>query len=164
MTYMVLLLRHSDKIIRGRTGPTRERDTQNAPATDLNNRGSRGVGRSLRAIAQASLSLFARGPAGDFAITGSRVQKRFHGQAPPQPDSGGPAARTTPVLFDRSVGGAGIAAGVRALQRPWLNPDVSTNCLAKLIICQIVMCRKKCHKYIAGWCRSREALAGQRSS
>ena len=160
---MVLFLRHSDQIIRGRTGPTRERDTQNAPAANLNDSGSAEVGRSLQIIAPASLSLCATGQPDIWALAGPRGQSGLHGQAPAPSDSRSSAPRTTAGMCDQSVGPAGIAAGVKARQRPWLIPDASTHCAAKLIMFRIVMCPKKSRKSIAGWCPSpsRGVLAGR---
>ena|SRR5258708_6323284 len=164
MTHMVLLLRHSDKIIRGRTSPTRECDAQFTPAADLHFRGFGGVGRSLWAIAQTSLPLFTASPTNGFAPAGSRTQGGLYRKACPQFNPEGSAASSAAALFHQSLGGSGLAAGAGAHRRPWLNPGAIENCVAKFTFCRIVMCHKRCLRFIAGWCRnrSREGLSPRR--
>src|SRR5258708_203787 len=156
---MVLLLRHSDKINGGRTSPTRECDAQFTPTADLYFRGPGRVDRPLWVIPQASLPLFRASSASWLAATGSRTQGGLHCEASAEFDPEGSAPSSTARLFHQPVGGAGVAAGAGPHQRPWLNPGTSEKFVAKFTFSRIVMCHKRCLRFIAGWCRSQSRKA-----
>src|SRR6478672_11838966 len=99
---MVLFLSHSDKVIRGRTGPTREPDAQFTPATSLQFRGLGGTDRSLRSVWPTGLPLFATGSASYFAAAGSRGQGGLHRKASPQFNAQGSPAGSTAALLHQS--------------------------------------------------------------
>jgi len=164
MTHKVLLLRHSDEIIRGRTSPTRECDAQFTSTADLHFRGFEGVGRSLWAVAQTGLPLFTASPTSGIAAAGSRTKGGLYRKACPQFNPEGSSAGSAAELFHQSLGGWGLAAWAGPHPRPWLNPGASENCVAKITFCRIVMCHKRCLRFTAGWCRSpsREALSPRR--
>jgi hypothetical protein len=159
MTYIVLYIRQSDEVIPGRTSPTRECDDQFTPTTDLHFRGPGGAHRSLRLISQASLPLSATSSASGCATPCSRTQSGFHRQASSRVGDKGSEAGSTSTLFDQPVGSTGFAARTGPRSGSWLNPDASDNCFAKFIFCRIVMGRKNCLKFTAGWCRSRNPPA-----
>ena len=150
---MVLLLGHSDQVIRGRTSPTREPDAQSTGRTVLPDRGSGAAYCSVRSVAQASLSLFASSSASRFTIACSRGQVGLHGETSQELDRSRSQASTRAALFHWFVGGGGTTRKVGPRQRPWLNPNASPNCNAKFIFYRIVMYRKRCPRFIAGLSR-----------
>lgn len=150
---MVLFLGHSDQVIRGRTGQTREPDAQSTRQTDLYDGGSGESYRSVWSIAKAGIPLFAASSASRFTIACARGQVCLHGETPQKLDRRGSQASPQAALLHWSVGGGGTTRKARSRQRPWLNPNASPNCNAKFIFYRIVMYRKRCPRFIAGLCR-----------
>jgi hypothetical protein len=155
MSYMVLLLGQSDKIIRGRTGPTCEPDAQLIATTQFQSKGIGGTRGSLWALAQTSLSLSTASPTSCLASAGARIQGGLHRKTSSQFNPEGSAASSRAGRFHQSLGGAGFAAEAGPRQRPWLSANANENYVAKFTFCRIVMCHKKYLKSIADWCRCR---------
>ena len=153
---MVLLLRHSAEIIRGRTGPTRERDNAVNREKSLRLRSLEGDHQSLWTIAATSLPLSAACSASQCSIGCSRPEKRFYRQAAPPFNRAGSSASTAGAHFHQRLGRTSPATAAGAIQIPWLR-DASQKCAAKSTICLIVMCPKRCYKFINGWCLSQNA-------
>src|SRR5215510_9168432 len=154
---MVLLLRHSGEIIRGRTGPTRERDD---PVNRARNLCSEGCGRdrqSLCSITATSLPLRAASSAGPCSASYSSREKRLHRQVAPPFNRAGSSASTAAAHFHQRLGRAGPATGAGAIQISWLRTDASHECVVKSTFCLIVMCAKRYHRFITGWCLSQNA-------
>jgi hypothetical protein len=151
---MVLLLRHSGEIIRGRTGPTRERDDPVNRAKNLCSEGCSPDRQSLWNIAAASLSLPAASSASPCSVGDSSREKRLHRQVAPPFNRAGSSASTAPAHFHQRLGRAGPATGAGAIQISWLKTGASQKCVVKSTFCLIVMCAKRCRKFITGWCRS----------
>ena len=152
---MVVLLRRSGEIIRGRTSPTRERDDQFTRTKNLRFAGLDRDYCSLRTVAASGLSVSAASSRSHFAFACSRPEKRLHGQTSPNFNRAGATASWAAAFFDQRLGGTGPAMGAGAVQIPWLNPEASENCVAKSTTCQIVMCSRRCLKFIVGWCPGR---------
>ena len=152
---MVFLLRHSGEIIRGRTGPTRERDDPITRKRSLQFRGCERDHRSLRTVATAGLSLPAASPTRQFPFDYPPGKMRFHGQTAPPFSRAGSSASSAAAHFDQRLGRASSATGAGAIQIPWLNADARPACVAKSTFCLIVMCSRRCHKFTTGWCPSR---------
>jgi hypothetical protein len=161
---MVLLLRHSAEIIRGRTGPTRERDPAVNPEEGLQLGGLAGDHQSFWIIAATSLPLSATGSAGQCSIGYPRAEKCLHRQVAPAIDRAGSSASAAGAHFHQRLGRASAATGAWAVQNPWLRTDASQKCVAKSTICLIVMCPKRYHKFINGWCPSQNADRLHRST
>jgi hypothetical protein len=161
---MVLLLRHSAEIIRGRTGPTRECDNPVNREKRLRLRGLEGDRQSFWVVATTSLPLSAARSASQCSIGYPGREKRFHRQVAPPVDCAGSSASAAGVHFHQRLGRASPATGAGAIQNPWLRADASQECVAKSTICLIVMCFKRCHKFINGWCLSQNAAQLKRSA
>jgi len=98
-----------------------------------------------------------------FSFACSRPESGLHGQTSSNFNHAGPPAGWAAALFDQCLGGARPALGAGAVQIPWLNPEASENCVAKFTLCLIVMCSRRCLKFIVGWCPSRRpGEAGRR--
>src|SRR6267142_2678286 len=154
---MVLLLRHSGEIIRGRTGPTRKRDHPVNREKSLRLRSLERDHQSLWGIATTSLPLSAGGSASQCSIGYSRREKRLYRQAAPPFNRAGSSASTAGAHFHQRLGRTGFATPLGAMQIPWLRADASQECVAKSTICLIVMYSKRCHKFISVWCLSQNA-------
>src|SRR3974390_2819329 len=102
---MVVLLRHSDQIIRGRTGPTCEPDAQFTSATDLLFRGLESADRPLWVVPSAGLPLSPAGPAKRFATADPGSQSGFHGQTPAQFNLPSSPTSSAASLFHQPMGG-----------------------------------------------------------
>src|SRR6267378_1225993 len=152
---MVLLLRQSGEIIRGRTSPTRERDNQFTGAKKLDCAGLSRVGHLLWPIQAAGLSLPAPSSASHFAFACSPRESGFYGQTSVPFNRSGSAASSAAALFHQLVGGASAATGSGPTQRPWLNPHASEPFVVKITMCLIVMCPKRYLKFMVAWCPSR---------
>ena len=152
---MVLLLRQSGEIIRGRKSPTRERDDQFTQAKNLRFADLERDYRSLRTVPASGLSLPPSSSKSRFSFACSRSESGFHGQTSSNFDHPGPPAGWAAALSDQRLGGTRPARGPGAVQIPWLNPEASENCVAKSTICLIVMCSRRCLKFIVGWYPSR---------
>src|SRR5713101_3705041 len=159
---MVLLLRQCGEIIRRRKSPTRERDDPFAQAKNLRFQGLEPDDRSLRPLAASGVSVSSASAKSCCACACARGEKRLHGQASANFDRAGPPASWAAALFDQRLGGTGPALGAGAVQIPWLNPPASEKCVAKSITCRIVMCSRRCLKWIVGWCPGRSPQATNR--
>ena len=149
---MVLLLRHSGEIIRGRTSPTCERDDPVAPARKLR---FADLGRdrlALPAIQAAGLPVLTASSASRFTFGCSREEKCFHRQTASLFNRAGAPTRPTAACFDQRLGRASPASGAGAIQISWLNADASRACVAKSTFCLIVTCLRNSRKLITGWC------------
>jgi hypothetical protein len=149
---MVLLLRHSGKIIGGRTSPTRERDDPVAPARKLR---FADLGRdrlALPTIKAAGLPLLAASSASRFTFGCPREEKCFYRQTASLSNRAGTPTSPTAACFDRRLGRASSASGAGAIQISWLNADASRACVAKSTFCLIVTCWRSSRKLITGWC------------
>jgi hypothetical protein len=153
---MVLLSRHSAEIIRGPTGPTRERDNPAHRRKRLWPRGLEADDHSFWIIAATSLPLFANGSASQCSIDHSRREKGFYRQTVQASDRTGSSASATGADFHQRLGRESFASGVGAIQNAWLRANASRECVAKSTTCLIVMCPKKYRKSINGWCRSQK--------
>jgi hypothetical protein len=160
MTHTVLFIRHSGKVIRGRTGQTCESDVEIIAPTGLHFKGPRATRRPLRTVPKTGLSICRASSKVGFTIASARIQNGFHGQASPQFDPKGPAACSPSGAPHQRLGGVRAASGAGPGQRTWLSPNAKKNCAAKIIICRIVMCPKSYLKFTTGWYlkRSRRAL------
>ena len=161
---MVLLLRHSAEIIRGSTGPARERDNPVNREKGHRLRSLEGDHQSFWIIAAAGLPLSAARSASQCSISYPRREKRLHRQVAPPFNRAGSSASTAGAHFHQRLGRASPATGVGAIQNPWLRANASQECVAKSTICLIVMCPKRCHKFINGWCLSQNATQLSRST
>ena len=148
---MVLLVRHSGEIIRGRTGPTRERNDQFTRAKKLRCGGLSRDCRALRAVPPAGLPLPAASPASGFAFAGSGRESRLYRQTSAPINCAGPAASPTTALLHQFLGRASLASRSGPTQMPWLNPGASEACVAKFTIYPTVTSPRKCRRFIAGW-------------
>src|SRR5690349_224533 len=160
---MVVFLRRRAEIIRGRTGQARERDNPVNRDERLRLRGLEGDRQSFWIIATASLPVSAAGSASQCSISYPRREKRLHHQVAPAFDCAGSSASAPGAHFYQRVGRAGPAAGVGEIRTAWLSADASQECGAKFTICLIVMCPKRSHKCINGWCLSQNAAQLNRS-
>lgn len=149
---MVLLLRHSGEIIRGRTSPTREWDDSVTSARDFRFAGLDPNRLALPDLTAAGLPLLAASPASQFTFGCSRAEKGVHRQTASIFDRSGPSASSAAARFDQRLGRASAARGAQANPIPWLSPDASLKCIAKFIFCLIVMPIRGCLRFITGWC------------
>src|SRR6266567_7925881 len=144
MTGMVLLLRHSGEIIRGRTSPTRERDDSVTPARNFRFADLDRNRLALPDLTAAGLPLLAASSASQFTFSCSRAEKGLHRQTGPIFDRSGPPTSSAAARFDQRLGRASSATGAQANPIPWLSPDESLKCIAKFIFCLIVMPIRGC--------------------
>lgn len=155
VTYMVLLLRQSDQVIRLRKSSTCECDGQVAQTKDLSARGLKPTRRRLRHLPASSLSLLATGPSRAPADDGAGSKNRFYSQtflfAGPTSPPPGPARRR----HYQRLGGRGSAAVFAPAPKPWLNGKTSAKSVAKINLCMTACPRKKCRRSITGWSRRR---------
>jgi len=155
---MVLLLRHSGEIIRGRTSPTRECDYSVTSARNLRFAGLDRNRLALPYLSPAGLPLLSASPASQFTLGCSRAEKGLHRQTASIFDRSGPSASSAGARFDQQLGRASTASGTQANPIPWLSPDVGLKCIAKFIFCLIVMPTRGCLRFITGWCLKRNQL------
>src|SRR5215470_9598514 len=103
---MVLRLRHSGEIIRGRTSPTCERDHPVTQAQNLCFAGPGRVDRALWAIPAAGLPVLATSSASRLTFSHSRRQERLHCETAPNLNCASSSASSATASFDQRVGRA----------------------------------------------------------
>jgi len=150
---MVLLLRHSDEVIRSRTGPTCKHDFELNPTAELQHPGVGEAHLVVWALAPASVPLFAAGSTGPIAFTRARSKVSLYRQAGPELDFASSQAGTTAALFDQPLGRTRTASAVGRNQGSWLKPSASLSCNAKPTSCRIATFPKNFPKSINGWCQ-----------
>lgn len=150
---MVLFLWHSDQIVRVRASSTCECD---GPFTQqgLTSRGRELAHRPLQHFAAPSVPLPLAGPNGSEAPGDSRNQKCFHGKNISIVNPSGPAAGAARRRHHQPMGGSGSAAFLERASGSWLSASLNAKSAAKTTTCRIVCRRKKCRRFITGWCRT----------
>jgi hypothetical protein len=152
MTYMVVVLRHKDQIIRVRTSPTCECDGQFTQEKNLCPKGFRFARSPLRHFTTSSLPLLSASPRGRWPGTGSRGQGCFYCEVARVLDWKGPPASSTRTGWHQPVGGRGFETILEPQSRPWLSAKPNTKSVVKINISMIVCRLKKCRRFITGWC------------
>src|SRR2546426_2522804 len=109
-TYMVLLLRHSDQVLRVRTSSTCECDGQFTQEKNLSSRGAELAHRPLWPLAPSSVPLSSAGPDRSRAGACSRSQDSLYRQAVRWLDPAGPPASSAKRGHHQPVGGSSSAA------------------------------------------------------
>jgi hypothetical protein len=150
---MVLLLRHSDEVIRSRTGPTREHDFELTPTAEFQHPGVGQAHLVVWALAPASVPLFAAGSTGPIAHTRARSKGGLYRQADLELDFASSQSGTTGALLDQPMGRTRSTTGVGCNPGSWLKPSASLSCNAKPTSCRIVTFPKSFPRSINGWCR-----------
>ena len=151
MTYMVLLLRHIDQVLRVRTSSTCECDGQFTQERSFPSGDFRLAEHSLWRLPAPGLPLCSPGSEQSWTGANSRTQKRFYRQALSLFDPTSPPAGTTTREHHQSVGGSSVTALVETSARPWLSASDSANFVAKINMSMIVCRLEKCRKFITGW-------------
>lgn len=149
---MVLLVRHSDQVLRVRTCSTCECDGQFTQAKDLSSKGFKPAHRPLWHLATSSLPLSSAGSNHSWLPACSRSQRGLYGQAACFLDPTSSPAISARTWRHQPVGGSGFAALLEAASRPWLNVSASARSVVKINISMIVCRRKKCRRCTTGWC------------
>ena len=149
---MVLQLRHSGEIIRGRTSQTRECDHSVNSARNLRFADLDRTRLALSCLSPAGLPLLSASPASQFTFGCSRAEKGLHRQTASVFNRSGPSTSSAAARFDQRLGRASTASGTQANPIPWLSPDADLKCIAKFIFCPIVMPTRGCLRFITGWC------------
>ena len=153
MTHMVLFLWHSDQIVRVRASSTCECDgsfTQQG----LSSRGRELARRPLPHFAAPGVPLPSASPYGSEAPGDSRSQECFHGKNINIVNPPSPAASASRRRHYQPVGGSGSAALLERASRSWLSASLNAKSAAKTNTCMIVCRRKKCRRFITGWCQT----------
>ena len=152
---MVLLLRHSDQIIRVRKNSTCECDGQSAQRKGLSTKGLEPTRRGVRDFPAPGLSLFAAGPNHRPTRACSRGEGGFYSQAFPLGCPTGPPPSQARRRFYQPVGRGGVAAVFKPTLQPWLNGKVNPKYVAKINTSMTVCRRRKCRRSITGWSHRR---------
>lgn len=152
LTYMVVLLRHSEQVLRVRTGSTCECDGQFTQAQNLCPGGLELACRPLWHLASSSLPLPAAGPNRRCAAAGSRGQGRLYREIARFLDPTSSAAGSARTRGHQPVGGSVLATLLEPASRPWLNARTSAKSVAKINTCMIVSHLKNYRRFITGWC------------
>src|SRR5204862_7457600 len=148
---MVLLLRHSDQIVRVRTSSTCEYDDEFTQEKILCPRGFELAHGSLSYLATSSLSLPSAGPKRSGAFDGSRSQAGLYRQAVCFLDPTSPPASSARRWHHQPEGGSGSAPLLNPAPRPWLKARVTAKFVVKSNMSMIVCRRKRCRRFITGW-------------
>ena len=149
---MVLYLRHSDQVIRVRTSSTCECDGQFTQAKGLRSRGPELAHRTVWHFTTASLPLRSAGPNCPRAFDSSRSQKGLYRKDIHFVDPKSPPTSSAGRRHDQPMGGRCAAALLEPASRSWLSARASAESVAKTNMCMIVSHRKRCRRFITGWC------------
>jgi hypothetical protein len=152
VSYMVVLLRHSDEVIRSRTGPTREHDFKLTPRGEFQHPGVEEAHLVVWALAPAGVPLSAAGSPDPIAYTRAGSKVSLYRQASLGVDFASSQAGTTAALLDQPMGRTRTASAV-GNQGSWLKPSASFSCHAKPNSCRIATFPKNFPRSINGWCR-----------
>ena len=148
---MVLLLRHSDQVLRVRTSSTCECDGQFTQEKNLSPRGAELAHHPLWHLAPPSLPLSSAGPKRWWASANSRSQESLHRQAVHFLNPARPSASSAKRRHHQPVGGSRAETVLESASRSWLNARASAKFVAKINMCMIVYRRKKCRRFTTGW-------------
>lgn len=151
VTYMVLLFRHSDQVLRVRTSSTCECDGQFTQAKSLSFGGFKLAQCSAWPLATSSLSLSSAGTECTGTPSGSRSQEGLYRQVVHFLDPTSPPASSARRWCHQPVGRIGAEALLETASRSWLSARASAKFVAKINMCMIVCRRKKCRRFITGW-------------
>ncbi len=148
---MVLLLRHSDQIVRVRTSSTCECDDTFTQKNFLSPRGFEPAHRSLSRLAPSSLPLSAAGAKRSRASASSGSQAGLHCQVVHLLNRTNPPASSARRWHHQPVGGSSAEVLLESASRSWLNAKASAKFVAKINMCMIVCRRKKSRRSTTGW-------------
>ena len=162
MTHMVLLLRHSDQIIRVRTSSTRECNGQFAQDENLSPSGFAAGRRPLRNLQASSIPLSSGGTNDPGASGSSGSENRFYSEAPALLDPASSPAGRTEASYDQPLGGTSFAALFKLRAKSWVTPEPNAKSVVKTNMSMIVLRPKRCLKSITGSCPRWKSLRARR--
>src|SRR5664279_664931 len=149
---MVLLLRHSDQVLRVRASSTCECDSQFTQEENLSTRGLKLAHHVLWHLPAPSLPLSSGGSNHSWTPACSRSQRGLYRQAARFPDPPSPPAGSARTRRHQPAGGSGSAARLGPASRTWLSASASVKFVAKINTCMIVCRLKRYRRFITGWC------------
>lgn len=153
MTYIVVYLRHSDEVIRVRTGSTCECHSQFTQEKGLAIRGFELAHRPLSHLPAPSVPLPPAGSNHPVTSACPRKEGGLYGQAFHSFNQASPTAGATAAFHHQPVGGPGLAPASQTTRGTWLNGEASQNSVVTINMCLIVWRLKKSLKFTTGWCR-----------